>query len=78
MLVVEIDGVDAETLQAGLAGLANVFRFAVEAPLVRIFGIAHDAEFGGDHELIASAFDGASDQFFIDEGAVDVGGVEER
>ena len=42
-----------------------------------ILRIAHDAEFGGDDELVASAFDGASDEFFVDERAVDVGCVEE-
>ncbi len=78
MLVIEIDGLDAQAPQAGFAGLAHIVGLAVHAADARIVGIAHDAELCGQHDLVALAFDGAADEFFILVRAVDVGRVEKR
>jgi hypothetical protein len=64
--------------QAGFAGLADVVGLAADAANVGILGIAHDAEFRGEHDFVAAAFDGAADQLFVLMRAVDVSGVEEE
>src|SRR6516164_2499367 len=74
VLVIKIDHVDAEALEARLAGGKNKFRttigkFAAAA--------AEIAEFGRQHDLVAPAFDGFADQRLVVPGAVSVGGVEE-
>jgi hypothetical protein len=76
VLVVEVDDVDAEPLQRGVARAADVLGAAVDAdhaavrrPLV--------AELGGQHDLVAPAGDGPADQLLVGERAVHVGGVEE-
>ena len=78
MLVVEVDGFDSETAQAGFAGLADVVGLAADAANVGIFGIADDTELRREHDFVAAALDGASDQLFVLMRAVDVGGVEEE
>ena len=37
---------------------------------------AHDAELGGEHDLVAAVGDGAADQLLVGAAAVHVGGVE--
>src|SRR5579862_8854042 len=76
MLVVEIDVIDAQAAEAGVAGLADVVGLAVDAARVGIFRIANDSKFGGEDDLIALAFDGASDELFVDVRSVNVGSVE--
>ncbi len=76
MLVVEIDVIDVEALQAGIAGFADVVGLAVDGADAGVAGIADDAELGGEHDLVAPALDGASDEFFVG-GAIHVGGIEE-
>ena len=61
MLVVEVDGFDAEAAQAGFARLAYVVGLAADAARVGIFGIADDAELRGEDDFVAAAFDGAAD-----------------
>ena len=77
MLVVKVDGIDAQAAQAGIAGAADVVRFAADAAHRGVCGIADDPELGGQHDLIAFAFDRPAHQLFIDVWPVDVGGVEE-
>src|SRR5258708_34714372 len=48
MLVVEVDRIDAEALQAGVAGGTHIRGASVEAARVRIGLAAHDAKFCGD------------------------------
>ena len=36
-----------------------------------------EPELGGDHDLVADRLQGFADELFVDEGAVDLGGVEE-
>ena len=51
VLVVEVDVVDAEPLQAGVAGLADVRRAAVDAAEARVARVPDDAELGRQHDL---------------------------
>src|SRR5215472_3976545 len=53
VLVVEIDVINAETVQAGFAGLAYVFGLAINAAGHGIGGIANDAELRGEDDLVA-------------------------
>src|SRR5436190_8133171 len=65
MLVVQVDTVYTEAPQTSLARFANVFRLAVYTPHLWVGWIANNAEFCGDHNLIALAFDGFPDQFLV-------------
>ena len=78
MLVVEVDGVDAEALQAGLAAGAHVVGLAADAAPERVVRVAHDAELGGDDDPVAPALDRLADEDLVGVRAVDVGRVEER
>ena len=44
----------------------------------RVVGVAHDAELGGEHHLVAPAGDRAADELLVRVRAVDVGRVEQR
>src|SRR5439155_25634065 len=76
VLVVEVDRLDAEALQAPVARGAHVLRPPVNGAHPRIVA-AHDAELGGDDGLVAPAAERASDQLLVGGRAVHVGGVEE-
>ena len=76
VLVVEVDVVDAEPLQRGVAGGADVLRPAVDADPGAV-GAALVAELGGQLDLVAAAGDRLADQLLVGERAVHVGGVEE-
>src|SRR5260370_3189689 len=76
VLVVQINVIDGEALEAGFASAAGVLGLSVYAARLRIIKIAHNTEFGGQHDLIALAFDRAAHEFFVLEWAVHVGGVE--
>src|SRR5687768_14228810 len=52
MLIVEVDGVDAEPLERCIARLAHVLRTAVDSPECAVVGIADVAELGGDDDAI--------------------------
>ena len=78
VLVVEVDGFDSEAAKAGLAGFADVVGLPAHAANVRVRGVADDAELGGEDDLVAFAFDGASDEFFVFVRTVDVGSVEKE
>ena len=76
VLVVEVDRVDAEPLEAGLAGLAHVSG-RPSKPVMAPSAAAHDAELGGEDDAVALALEGAADQLLVGTAAVHVGGVEE-
>jgi hypothetical protein len=78
VLVVEVDHVDAEPLEAALAGLANVVRRAVDAANHRLGRIADDAELGREHHLARRPFDRLPTSSSLVVRPVHVGGVEER
>ena len=75
MLVVQVDVVSAEPLQGALDGGADVRRAAVDhaGPAS---GVRHQAELRRHHDLIAATLDRPPDQFLVEEGSVDLGGVE--
>src|SRR6516164_381935 len=74
VLVIKIDHVDAEALEARLAGGKNKFRTTIGKFAAAATEIA---EFGRQHDLVAPALDGFAHQRLVVPGAVSVGGVEE-
>src|SRR6185436_17819777 len=68
---------DAESAQARVARGACVFRPAVDTTRLRLFTIRDEAELRRQHRLRASPLQRATDQLFIDIGAVDIRGVEQ-
>src|ERR1700722_15302465 len=76
MLVVKINMVDAETFETGIAGCTHIRRCSTDAE-GRAVGSAHDAELGGQHDLVAPRFQHLSEQAFVGTDPVHVGGVEE-
>ena len=76
VLVVEVDVVEVEAFEAGVAGLADVFGAAVDAEEFAV-GAAHVAELGGEDDVVAAVADGAADELLVASGAVHVCGVEE-
>jgi hypothetical protein len=75
VLVVEVDVIDAEPLQARVARLAHVLGLAVD-PALAVDDL--DRELGREHDLIALAFDRLADEHFVRIRPVHVGGVEQR
>ena len=75
MLVVEVDRVDAEPLEARLAAATHVGGAAVDADEGAI-AAAHIAELGCEDDLLAAVADRAADKLLVLAHAVDVGGVE--
>ena len=76
MLIIKIDNIDTEPLEARVAGREHVFRpavgdFAVAAP-------AEIAEFGRQHDPVAAAFDRLAEQPLVVAVAIHVGGVEKN
>ena len=76
VLIVEVDGVDAEPLQRSVAGLAHVLRPAVDAERLAV-GVAHEPELRGHDDLRAPVADRLADEAFVGVRPVDVGGVEQ-
>ena len=76
VLVVEVDVVDAEPLEARVTGLANVLGAAVDADPAAV-RIALVAELRREHDLVAAIGDRSADELFVGERPVHVGGVEE-
>jgi hypothetical protein len=57
--------------------LPDVLRAAVQPAALARYGIDIEAKLGSDDHLAAHGRQCLTDQFFIGEGAVDLGGVEE-
>src|ERR1700722_17236470 len=64
MLVVKINMVDAETFETGIARCTHIRRCSIDAE-GRAVGSAHDAELGGQHDLVAPRFQHLSEQAFV-------------
>src|SRR5712691_10096597 len=74
--IIEIDRLDAELLEARVAGLAHVFGPAVVGlGAVRVVDVA---ELGADDGLVAPAFERAAEHALVAPLHVAVRGVEER
>ena len=76
MLVIEVDDLDPEPLQARLAGRPHVIRPPAHAPEAAVLA-ADVAELGGEEHPVAAVGDGPADQLLVAADAVHVGGVEE-
>lgn len=74
VLVVEVDHVDAEALQARLARLDDVVRPAVHAvgPALAL----NLSELCRQHDAVAPAAKGAAQHFFVMASTIHIGGVE--
>ena len=68
--------VDAEALEGGVTGRADVVGVAVDAHHGAV-GQALVAELGGELDLVASSGDRPADELLVGERAVHVRGVEE-
>src|SRR5581483_4009913 len=77
MLIVQIDGLDAQAAQAGLASLADVLGFAVDPDKSPVFS-ANIPKFRGEHDLSAMSLYCSADQFLISSVAVNIRGIEKR
>ena len=75
VLVVEVDVIDAEALERGLAGPMHVLGAAVDGAVGVVGGV--DAELGGELHLVAPAGDRAAHQALVGLRPVHVGGVEQ-
>ena len=74
MLVIQVDDVDPEPLQAGFAGFDDILGAAVDTVrLARPLGLA---ELGGDHHAVPAAFQRLAEHLLVVAPAVHVGGVE--
>ena len=76
VLVVEVEVVDAEALEGGVAGGPHVVGRAVDADPAAV-GVALVAELRGELDLVAAAGDRLADEPLVGEGPVHVRGVEE-
>jgi hypothetical protein len=75
VLVVEVDPVGAQARQGALDGGADVGRAAVDVA-GSATGVGHEAELGGDDDLVAPALDRLPDDLLAVERAVDLCGVD--
>ena len=75
VLIQQVDAVRTEAAQGGFHHLAHVLRPAVQPHRLPAFDA--EAELGGDDHSVAPALQGTSQELFVVEGAVDLGGVEE-
>ncbi|EPM76057.1 hypothetical protein A221_17647 [Pseudomonas syringae pv. actinidiae ICMP 18801] len=77
MLIQQIDVIGFQSTQRTLNGESNTFGPAVQS-LLCIVGADGEAEFCGDHDLIANWRQRFADNLLIEIGAVELGGIEER
>ena len=76
MLVVEVDRVDPEPLQAGLAGAADVGGASVHEVAAAVRA-PHLAELGGEDDAVAAAGERPPKELLVVPPSVHVGGVQE-
>lgn len=77
VLIVKVQAVGTEALQAAFDGAADIRRAAVDAARLGIGRVADDAELAGQEHLLAFAAQGLAEQFLVAVRAVHVGGIEE-
>ena len=58
MLVIQIDGVDAEAFEAGVAGGTDISASAVDAAKGGVCFVAQDAEFCGEEDFVTDTTNG--------------------
>jgi hypothetical protein len=76
MLVEQIDHLDPQPAQRCIGDLRDLLGAAVEPDRPAVLDAP--PELRGDHDLVAQRREGLTDEFFVDVGAVDLGGIEER
>src|SRR5262249_18828057 len=76
MLVVKVDHLDSQPLQAGLAAFPDVRRVAADAEPLTIWP-SDVAELRRQHDLVAATFDRLANEDLVTPHAVDVSCVEE-
>jgi hypothetical protein len=76
VLVQQVDGVGPQATQRAVDGGADVLRSAGDPGLVAAL-VEGEPELGGDDDVLANGLQCLTDQLFVVEGAVDLGGVEQ-
>ena len=76
MLVVKVDVLHPEPLQARLARPLHILRPPIHAQELAV-GPANVPELGGEDQLVAATADGAPNQFLVLPDAVHIRGIEE-
>jgi hypothetical protein len=76
VLVEQVDGLDPEALERALHALLDLLGPAVDNLLPA--GVDRDPELGGNHDVRANGSEALSQQLFICERPIGLGGVEER
>jgi hypothetical protein len=77
MEVVKIETVDAEAPQRFLARCPDVLRRGIVLDVVGARIMEHQSTLRRQHHIVAPPGDGSPDQLLVDEGAVDIGGIEQ-
>ena len=77
MLIVEIDHIDAEPFQAGLARRAHIRSASVDATHVGVGLAAKDAKFRGQKNFIAQTTNRSANQNFVVAVPVNIRGIKE-
>jgi hypothetical protein len=75
VLVVQVDRLDPEPLERALGALTDPLRPTVHHLLTAIHP---EPELRGDHDPVADGGEGLSHELLVREGAVHLGGIEER
>ena len=76
MLVVEVDAIHAEALEAAVTGLLHVIGPSVDAGELAV-GPADVSKFGRQHDLVAPPAEGTAHELFVSSDAVHIRRVEE-
>jgi hypothetical protein len=76
VLVEEVDHVEPQASEALVGDLLDVIGLAIGAALLAV-GREVEAELGGDDDAVADRSEGLPHEDLVDEGAVELGGVEE-
>lgn len=76
MQVIQINIIGFHSSQAGLAGIAHIFRAAVNSSGVLVFR-PDKPKLCGQHDFISHSSQGFTDQFLIVPAAIHIGCVEE-
>jgi hypothetical protein len=76
VLIVQVDMIDTEPLQTGIASRVHILRCSVDSKQ-RAIGSAHVAKLGGEHNFLAARFQDFGQQAFVGADAITIGRIEE-
>src|SRR5260370_22380491 len=78
MLIEQVDRIDLQSLERPLCDLFDVFWPTVESvPLAAVIGIGFPPELGSHHYLAVKRSERFTYKLFVQERAVNLGGIEE-